>query len=83
MIFARAGLAFVGEATSLMSVTDLQIAKQQVSEQRIRVLRQQGLLFGLRREGGQRLQEAIELLNSMRDELRAMETRLEQLILNS
>ena len=66
-----------------MSDTDLQIAKQLVSEQRQRVLRQQGLVLGLRREGGERLEEALGLLNSMRDELRSMETRLEQLILNS
>jgi hypothetical protein len=67
----------------LMSDTNLQIAKQQVSEQRMRVLKQQGLVLGLRREGGQRLEEAVELLNSMRDELNRMENRLEQLIFNS
>ena len=66
-----------------MSETDLQIAKQKVSEQRQRVLRQQGVVLGLKREGGQRLEEAEGLLNSMRDELHSMEVRLEQLILNS
>ena len=66
-----------------MSDTDLQIAKQQVSEQRMRVLNQQGRVLGLRREGGQRLEEAVGLLNSMRDELHGLESRLEQLIINS
>jgi hypothetical protein len=66
-----------------MSETELQIAKQKVSEQRQRVLRQQGVVLGLKREGGQRLEDAEGLLNSMRDELHSMEVRLEQLILNS
>ena len=39
--------------------------------------------LNLRREGGQRLEDAVELLNSMRDELYSMESRLEQLIINS
>ena len=66
-----------------MSETDLQIAKQKVSEQRQRVLRQQGVILDLKREGGQRLEDAVGLLDSMRDELHSMEVRLEQLILNS
>jgi hypothetical protein len=40
-------------------------------------------VVGLRREGGQRLEEAVEFLNSMRDELHGLESRLEQLIINS
>jgi hypothetical protein len=66
-----------------MSDTDLQTAKQQVSQQRMRMLTQQGVVLNLRREGGQRLEDAVELLNSMRDELYSMESRLEQLIINS
>jgi hypothetical protein len=66
-----------------MSDTDLQIAKQQVSQQRMRMLTQQAVMLSLRREGGQRLEDAVELLNSMRDELHVMEGRLEQLVLNS
>jgi hypothetical protein len=66
-----------------MSDTDLQTAKQQVSEQRMCMLTQQGVVLNLRREGGQRLEDAVELLNSMRDELYSMESRLEQLIINS
>jgi hypothetical protein len=62
-----------------MSDTDLQTAKQQVSQQRMRMLTQQGVVLNLRREGGQRLEDAVELLNSMRDELYSMESRLEQL----
>jgi hypothetical protein len=62
-----------------MSDTDLQTAKQQVSEQRMCMLTQQGVVLNLRREGGQRLEDAVELLNSMRDELYSMESRLEQL----
>jgi hypothetical protein len=72
-----------GFGGSEMSDTNLQIAKQQVSEQRMRVLNQQGRVLGLRREGGQRLEEAVGLLNSMRDELHGLESRLEQLIINS
>jgi hypothetical protein len=66
-----------------MSDTDLQIAKQQVSQRRMRMLTQQAVVLSLRQEGGQRLEDAVKLLNSMRDELRAMESRLEQLIINS
>ena len=66
-----------------MSDTDLQTAKQQVSQRRMRMLTQQAVVLSLRQEGGQRLEDAVKLLNSMRDELRAMESRLEQLIINS
>ena len=66
-----------------MSDTELQAEKQRVSDQRMRVLRQQGTVLSLQREGGERLEEAVGLLNSLRDELNRMESRLEQLIINS
>ena len=66
-----------------MADTELQIEKQRVSDQRMRVLKQQAVVLSLNREGGERLQEAAEHLNSLRDELRSMESRLEQLIINS
>ena len=66
-----------------MADTELKIEKQRVSDQRMRVLKQQAVVLSLNREGGERLQEAAEHLNSFRDELRSMESRLEQLIINS
>ena len=63
-----------------MSDTELQVEKQRVPDQRMRVLRQQGTVLSLHREGGERLEEAVGLLNSLRDELNRMESRLEQLI---
>jgi hypothetical protein len=66
-----------------MSDTELQVEKQRVSEQRMRVLRQQGIILRLHREGGERLDEAVGLLNSLRGELNRMESRLEELIMNS
>ena len=66
-----------------MGDTDLQLAKQKVSEQRQRGLRQQGVMLSLRRDGGKKLADAVALLNSMRAELTVMETELERLILNA
>jgi hypothetical protein len=63
-----------------MSDTDLQIARQQVSEQRLRILKQQSLVLSLRREGGQQLEEATALLNSMKDELLVLESHWDRLI---
>ena len=66
-----------------MSETDLQLAKRQVSELKQRVLKQQGVVLGLRREGGRRLEEATTLWESMKDELAVMEIRLEWLVLSA
>ena len=63
--------------------TELQIARQQTSEQKVRVLKQQTVVLGLRREGGQQLEEAVALLDSMKDELIVMESHLERLIFNA
>jgi hypothetical protein len=66
-----------------MSDTELQIATQQTSEQKLRVLKQQSVVLGLRREGGQQLEEAVALLDSMKDELIVMESHLDRLIFNA
>jgi hypothetical protein len=63
-----------------MSDTKLEIAKRQVSELRIRLLRQQTIVLGLRREGGKKLEEATALLNSMRDELIDLEAQWDRLV---
>ena len=66
-----------------MSDTELQIARQQTSEQKLRVLKQQTVVLSLRREGGRQLQEAVALLDSMKDELIVMESHLDRLIFNA
>ena len=66
-----------------MSDTELQIARQQTSEQKLRVLKQQTVVLGLRREGGRQLEEAAALLDSMKDELIVMESHLDRLIFNA
>jgi hypothetical protein len=63
-----------------MSDTALQIAKQQVSEQKLRMMKQQTLVWNLRRLGGQPLEEAKELFHSMREELFEMASQLERLV---
>ena len=60
--------------------TALQVARQQTSEQKLRVLKQQSVVLSLRRQGGQQLEEAVALLDSMKDELTVMESHLDQLI---
>jgi hypothetical protein len=66
-----------------MSNTELQIAGQQTSGQKLRVLKQQSVVLSLRREGGQQLEEAVALLDSMKDELIVMESHLDRLIFNA
>ena len=66
-----------------MSNTELEIAKRQVSELRIRLLRQQTIVLGLRREGGKKLEEATALLNSMMDELIDLEAKWDRLVSGS
>ena len=66
-----------------MSDTELQIARQQTSEQKFRILKQQTLVLGLRREGGRRLEKEVALLESMKDELIVMESHLDRLIFNA
>jgi hypothetical protein len=67
----------------LMSDTELQIARQQMSEEKLRVLKQQTVVVGLRREGGRQLEEAVTLLDSMKDELTVMESHLDRLIFDA
>ena len=64
-----------------MSDTELQIAKQKVSEQRLLLMKQQTLVWSLRRVGGQRLEEAKDIFYTMREELFKMESQLERLVL--
>jgi hypothetical protein len=54
-----------------MSDTDLQIAKQRVSA------------LKLRREGGIRLENAVTLWESLKDELIVLEDRLDRLVLDT
>jgi hypothetical protein len=66
-----------------MSETELQLAKQRASEQKLRVLRQQTVVLGLRREGGRPLEEAVALWEAMKLELNVLEGRLDELVLNA
>ena len=63
-----------------MPNTELEIAKRQVSELRVRLLQQQTITMGLRREGGKKLEEATALLNLMRDELIDLEAKWDRLV---
>jgi hypothetical protein len=63
-----------------MPDTDLEIAKRQVSELRVRLLQQQTIVLGLRREGGEKLERANALLNSMMDELISLEAKWDRLV---
>ena len=63
-----------------MSDTALEIAKRQVSELRVRLLQQQAITLGLRREGGKKLEEATALLNSTMDELIELEAKWDRLV---
>ena len=63
-----------------MANTELQIARQKVSDQKMLVLKQQTLVLGMKREGGQKLEAEIVLLEAMRDELAVMEKRLDRLV---
>jgi hypothetical protein len=64
----------------MVSDTQLEIAKRQVSQLRVRLLRQQTIVLGLRREGGKKLEEATALLNSMMDELIGLEAQWDRLV---
>jgi hypothetical protein len=64
----------------MMSDTALEIAKRQVSELRVRLLQQQAITLGLRREGGKKLEEATALLNSTMDELIELEAKWDRLV---
>ena len=63
-----------------MPATELEMARCQVSELRVRLLQQQTIVLGLRREGGKKLEEATALLNSMMDELIDLEDKLNRLV---
>ena len=63
-----------------MSETELEIAKRQVSDLRVRLLKQQTIVLGLRREGGVRLEAATALLNSMADDLIDLEAKWDRLV---
>ena len=64
----------------LMPNTELEIAKRQVSDLRMRLLRQQTIVLGLKREGGEKLEGATALLNSMMDELIDLEAKWDRLV---
>jgi hypothetical protein len=64
----------------MMSDTELEIAKRQVSQLRVRFLQQQSIVLGLRREGGEKLEAATALLNSMMDELIDLEAKWDRLV---
>ena len=64
----------------MMSDTESKIAKRQVSELRVRLLQQQSIVLGLRREGGEKLEEATALLNSMIDGLIDLEAKWDRLV---
>jgi hypothetical protein len=66
-----------------MADTALQIAARQASDQKQAVLRQQAVVLGLKIEGGPRLDQATELLETMQEELQVREARLEQLTINA
>ena len=66
-----------------MADTELQIAARQASDQKQAVLRQQAVVLGLKKEGGPRLDQATELLETMQEELQVREARLERLALNA
>ena len=63
-----------------MADTELQIAKQQSSKLRHLILTQSAVVLSLKREGGERLQQATQLLESMRDELQVLEKRVDGLM---
>jgi len=65
-----------------MTDTALQIASQRTSELRHRLLKQQAVVWNLRRQGGAALEEATAGLKAVRDELEAAQERLESLIAN-
>jgi hypothetical protein len=63
-----------------MPDTELEIAKRQVSELRVRLLQQQSIVLGLRHDGGKKLDEATALLNSMMDEMIDLEAKWDRLV---
>jgi hypothetical protein len=66
-----------------MADTALQIAARQASDQKQAVLRQQAVVLGLKKEGGPRLDQATELLETMQEELQVREAHLERLTINA
>jgi hypothetical protein len=66
-----------------MADTALQIAARQASDQKQAVLRQQAVVLSLKKEGGPRLDQATELLETMQEELQVREARLERLTINA
>jgi hypothetical protein len=66
-----------------MAETALQIAARQASDQKQAVLRQRAVVLGLKKEGGPRLDQATELLETMQEELQVREASLERLTINA
>jgi hypothetical protein len=60
--------------------TALQVASQRASELRHRLLKQQVIVWNLRRQGGPELEEATAALEAMRDELEKAQAQLERLM---
>ena len=56
------------------------MAKRRVSDLRMRLLKQQTIVSGLRREDGEKLEEANAQLNSMVDELIELEANWDRLV---
>lgn len=66
-----------------MAETNLQREKQRVSELKQRILKQHAIVLGFRREGGTRLENAVTVWESLKDELSVLEGRLDRLILDA
>jgi hypothetical protein len=66
-----------------MTETNIQREKQRVSELKQRILKQNAIVLDLRREGGARLENAVTLWESLKDELIVLEDRLDRLVLDA
>ena len=60
--------------------TALQLSSQRTSELRHRLMKQQVIVWNLRRQGGPELEEATAVLEAIRDELEKAQAQLERLI---
>ena len=66
-----------------MADTPLQIAKFNVSEQRVRVMQQETRLAHMRRDGGPLFEHATADLHVLREELERLEAALAVLVFQS
>jgi hypothetical protein len=72
-------LALLSHITAMVD-TALQVASQRASELKHRLLKQQVIVWNLRRQGGPKLEEATTVLEALRDELEKAQAQLERLI---